>query len=155
MPSAPRFERDISVSIELPATADAVWDALEPIEDHPRWMADAVAIRFVGEQTRGTGTEFLCDTKIGPFDTTDAMEITIWEPGEAMGVIHVGAVTGTGVFRLTPIDLDRRCRLTWSETLSFPWWMGGPFGASIGAWILRRIWNRNLCTFRDLLAERV
>jgi hypothetical protein len=152
VPATRGFTRDISVSIELDATCDDAWRALEPIEDHPQWMADAVAIRFVGDQTRGVGTEFLCDTKVGPFHLTDAMKITVWEPGTAMGVDHVGTVTGTGEFRLDPIDLDRRCRMTWSETLSFPWWMGGPIGASIGARVLRSIWRRNLATFRDLLA---
>jgi hypothetical protein len=152
VPATWRFTRDISVSIELDATCDDAWRALEPIEDHPQWMADAVAIRFVGDQMRGTGTEFLCDTKVGPFRLTDAMRITVWEPGTAMGVDHVGTVTGTGEFRLAPIDLDRRCRMNWSETLSFPWWMGGPIGASIGARVLRSIWRRNLASFRNLLA---
>ena len=43
-------------------------------------MADAVAIRFETEQTRGVGTKFLCDTKVGPIRLTDQMEITEWQP---------------------------------------------------------------------------
>ena len=62
-----------------------------------------------------------------------------------MGVRHVGVVTGTGRFTLTPIDLDRRTRFTWAEELLFPWWLGGPIGASIGGrLVMRRIWKRNL-----------
>ena len=56
----------ITVSIDLDASPDRVWSIVEPIERHVDWMADAVAIRFVGTQTRGVGTEFFCDTKVGP-----------------------------------------------------------------------------------------
>jgi hypothetical protein len=148
-----RFERDIAVTIELDLSPSAAWTALEAIEDHPVWMADAVAIRFTGDQTRGSGTRFTCDTKIGPFELADEMLITTWEPGVAMGVDHVGTVTGSGSFQLVPIDLGRRCRMVWNEILSFPWWMGGPAGATTGASVLRRIWSRNLTAFRDLYAN--
>jgi hypothetical protein len=146
-----RFERDITVSIEIDAPVERVWSQLEPVETHVEWMADAVAIHFLGEQTRGVGTRFVCDTKVGPFRLSDEMEITVWSPGDEMGVRHRGLVTGSGSFRLVAIDLDRRTRMVWSETLSFPWWMGGPIGASIGKVVLRAIWRRNLAEFRRLV----
>ena len=67
--------------------------------------ADATAIRFETDQTRGIGTRFVCDTKVGPITLQDHMEITEWEPQRRMGVRHTGVVTGTGSFELTPIDL--------------------------------------------------
>lgn len=135
----------IIVSIELDATPERVWQVVEPLERHVDWMHDAVAIRFCGEQTRGVGTAFLCDTKVGPIKLVDRMEITEWVPGEVMGVRHTGLVTGTGRFTLQPIDLGRRTRFTWQERLDFPWWMGGPVGAAIsGKLVLRAIWMRNL-----------
>ncbi|MSZ98426.1 MAG: hypothetical protein F2583_05680, partial [Actinobacteria bacterium] len=76
----------IIVKIEINASPERVWQIVEPIERHVDWMHDAVAIRFVSEQTRGVGTAFLCDTKVGPIKLTDKMEITQWVPGSAMGV---------------------------------------------------------------------
>lgn len=146
-----RFDRDISVSIELDATPEAVWTLLEPVERHVDWMADAEAIRFIGDQTRGVGTQFICDTKVGPIRLSDEMLITTWVPNEEMGVVHRGLVTGRGTFRLVPIDLGRRCRMEWSETLSFPWWMGGPIGAFFGGIVLGQIWRRNLAAFRRIV----
>jgi hypothetical protein len=135
----------ISVSIDIDAPVARVWDVVEPVERHVDWMHDAVAIRFQGDQTRGVGTRFWCDTKVGPIKLVDEMEITEWRPGEAMGVRHVGIVTGTGVFTLTPIDLDRRTRFTWTEELRFPWWLGGPVGAFVGGKVvMQAIWRRNL-----------
>jgi hypothetical protein len=139
----------IVVSIEIAATPTQVWQVVEPLERHVDWMHDAVAIRFTGEQTRGVGTEFLCDTKVGPLRLVDRMAITEWEPGAVMGVRHSGLVTGSGRFTLTAIDLGRRTRFTWAEVLVFPWWMGGPVGAFVGGKIvLRAIWRRNLRELR-------
>ncbi len=101
---------DVTVSIDLDATPAQVWALVEPVERHVDWMADAVSIRFETDQTRGVGTSFLCDTKVGPIRLTDRMEITEWVPADdagtigRMGVRHTGIVTGTGVFTIEPID---------------------------------------------------
>jgi hypothetical protein len=146
----------IRVAIEIDATPSRVWEVVEPIERHVDWMHDAVAIRFTGEQTRGTGTEFLCDTKVGPIKLVDKMEITEWVPESVMGVRHTGIVTGSGRFTLEPIDAPtgaaRRTRFVWEEQLLFPWWLGGPLGAFIGGKIvLAAIWRRNLRGLKRLV----
>jgi hypothetical protein len=142
----------ISVSTELDASPAEVWAILEPVERHVDWMADAVAIRFVTEQTRGVGTRFLCDTKVGPIRLTDEMEITEWVPERSMGVRHTGIVTGTGVFTLEAIDLHRRTRFTWSEDLRFPWYLGGRLGEIVGGQVvMKAIWRRNLSELRSLV----
>ena len=142
----------ISVSEEIDATPADVWHVIEPIERHVDWMLDARAIRFEGEQHRGTGTRFVCDTTIGPITLHDRMEITRWVPEERMGVRHSGVVTGTGEFVLTPIDLDRRTRFTWTEQLRFPWYLGGRVGERLGGqWVLARIWRRNLRSLAGLV----
>jgi uncharacterized protein YndB with AHSA1/START domain len=144
----------IKVSTEIDATPERVWEVVEPVERHIDWMHDAVAIRFTSEQTRGTGTEFLCDTKVGPIKLVDRMEITEWVPGRVIGVRHTGLVTGSGRFTLTPIDLGRRTRFTWQEDLVFPWWMAGPLGAWVGGKIaLGPIWRRNLRNLRHLVEQ--
>jgi len=142
----------ITVSIELNASPARVWEIVEPVERHIDWMADAVAIRFHSDQTRGVGTSFDCDTKVGPIKLTDKMEITQWMPNEAMGVRHSGIVTGTGVFTLSPLDGGKRTQFTWSEKLTFPWWLGGPIGEVIGGGIvLKAIWRRNLKKLKALV----
>ena len=145
----------LSVAIDISATPARVWQAVESIEDHVLWMHDAIAIRFQTDLRRGVGTAFLCDTKVGPFKLVDHMEITEWTPNAAMGVRHVGLVTGTGRFTLTPIDLGRRTRFSWDESLVFPWWLGGPVGALVGGrLVLRRIWKHNLRTLKQLVESR-
>lgn len=145
----------IYVSTVIDAPPDEVWRVVEPIERHVDWMADAEAIRFEGDQTRGVGTRFVCDTRVGPLRLTDRMEITEWEPGRAMGVRHTGLVTGSGRFTLDRA-VDGGTLFAWEEELRFPWWMGGRLGELVGGrLVLRQIWKRNLRALQRIVdAER-
>ena len=143
---------DVTVSVDITAAPDVVWATVEAVERHVDWMADAVAIRFETEQERGVGTTFLCDTKIGPIRLTDRMEITRWEPGVAMGVRHSGIVTGSGTFTLEPLAGGTRTTFTWAESLDYPWYLGGRFGAAVsGRLLLTPLWRRNLRRLQALV----
>lgn len=133
----------VRVSTEVPAGRAQVWSELERIEDHVEWMLDATAIRFRGEQRRGVGTVFECDTKIGPFRLTDVMEITQWEPGAVIGVRHFGPVSGTGRFSLTDAPAAATV-LEWNEELLFPWWLGATAGAQLARPVFTALWRGNL-----------
>lgn len=134
---------EIRVSTEIDAPPSVVWADVRRLGSHVEWMHDAERITFTSASQEGVGTTFDCATKIGPIRLTDRMEITEWIPEVAMGVRHVGLVTGTGRFSLTPIDGDRT-RFVWEERLTFPWWLGGPLGAMVGGPILKAVWRRNL-----------
>lgn len=140
----------IRVGITIHAPPARVWAAIEDVGSHVTWMHDAVAIRFTSLRHTGVGTTFDCDTRVGPFRLTDKMEITRWKRRRAMGVRHVGLVTGTGQFTLHRLP-GGRTRFTWRERLHFPWWMGGPFGSVIGGEVLRLIWGRNLRNLKAIV----
>ncbi|MEO6651950.1 MAG: SRPBCC family protein [Ilumatobacteraceae bacterium] len=144
----------ISVSTEIDASPSAVWLVVEPIERHVDWMADATEIRFTSASNRGVGTEFECDTKVGPITLTDKMTVTEWEPEVRMGVRHSGVVTGSGVFELEPLDLGRRTRFTWTEDLTFPWFLGSRLGEVVGGQaVMKQIWRRNLRRLKHLVED--
>jgi uncharacterized protein YndB with AHSA1/START domain len=143
----------IRVGVAIDAPPEHVWRAVEPIESHVEWMADAESITFTGARTRGVGTTFDCRTKVGPFRLVDRMTVTEWEPPRAMGIEHHGLVTGRGRFTLRS-TLRGRTRFTWTERLVFPWWMGGPVGALAAKPVLRAIWRRNLRRLKDLVEGR-
>lgn len=132
----------LRVCTHLAATPEVVWSVLEPIERHVDWMADALEITFVGNLRRGVGTTFDCRTKVGPFRTTDRMVVTEWEPARALGIVHGGAVRGTGRFSLDRDDGGTT--FCWDETLVLPWWLGARAGAVVARPLLRAIWRRNL-----------
>ena len=142
----------IKVSRTIDAPPDRVWAAVEDISTQVRWMGDAESIKFTSEQTRGRGTTFDCLTRVGPFALVDSMEITRWDEGRAMGVIHTGLVTGVGEFRLKARGRkSARTRFSWNERLRFPWWMGGPLGALAAKPVMTLIWRRSLRRLADLV----
>jgi hypothetical protein len=139
----------IRVEIAIDAPPAAVWGVIESVERHVDWMADAESIRFTSARTSGAGTTFDCVTRVGPFRTTDRMQIIEWDAPHAMGIEHRGVVTGRGRFALAPWRSGTR--FAWFEDLTFPWWMSGPVGAFLAQPVLRAIWRRNLRRLKDIV----
>jgi hypothetical protein len=139
----------IEVAITIAASPAEVWRVIEPVERHVDWMTEAVSIRFTSEHTRGVGAAFDCVTRVGPFRTTDRMQVVEWEAGKAMGIEHRGAVTGRGRFTLSPDGTGTR--FAWSERLVFPWWMGSAAGAALARPVFRAIWRRNLLRLKTIV----
>jgi hypothetical protein len=141
----------VIVTVDLPVGLAAAWQEVATIEDHVHWMSDAVALEFTTEQRRGVGTEIIVDTKVGPFRTSDKMLFTRWDEQSQLSVEHQGLFTGQGSFRLEPVD-DSTTRLTWHESIQFPWYLGGRLGAAVAQPVLRWIWTRNLKRLQSRLS---
>jgi carbon monoxide dehydrogenase subunit G len=132
----------VVVNIEIEASPEQVWAELEHLERHSEWMADAEEIRFTSESKRGVGTVIEVATKVGPFRLNDVMKFTVWDAPRTMAVDHRGIVTGTGAFILEPTAAGTR--MTWDETLTFPWYLGGGLTALFAVPVLKAIWRGNL-----------
>jgi len=142
----------IEVSIDIPAPPQEVWDYAADLARNPEWMADAESIAFTSAQTEGVGTAFDCLTKIGPISATDKIEVTEWDPPNTLGIVHRGAVTGTGRFTLSPTA--EGTLFIWSEDLALPWYLGARMGKRPASIVLERVWRRNLRTLRARILER-
>lgn len=135
----------IVVAVDLPQPVSEVWSELSQLERHSEWMTDAEWIDFATEQTRGAGAEMIVRTRVGPFVTTDVLEVWDWSAGESIAVVHRGLVSGIGMFVLVP--LEEGTRFVWWEDLAFPWFLGGAITAWFARPVLRRIWRANLARF--------
>jgi uncharacterized protein YndB with AHSA1/START domain len=141
---------NVRVGTTINASPATTWSAIEQIDTHVGWMADAESITFATAQRAGVGTTFDCRTKIGPLHIVDSMSITEWAPGAAMGVEHRGVVRGTGVFTLRESG-KRQTRFSWEERLTFPWWLGGVVGERIAGPMLTHIWRGNLARLKHIV----
>ena len=133
----------VEVSVNIQAPLEAVWAAAADLGSHAEWMADAESIKFLTARVRGLGTQMEVATRVGPFRTTDVMEVTEWVDRQRIGVRHTGLVTGQGGFEMAAID-PASTRFTWKERLAFPWYLGGPLTTRFASPVLRAIWKRNL-----------
>lgn len=137
----------IATEILINAPVSFVWSDIEDISTHVDWMLDAAEIRFVTDQRSGVGTQFECDTVVGPLKLTDVMEITEWEAQRTMGVRHQGLVGGTGMFTLRASG--QATIFSWVEELIFPWYFAGSVGAMVARPVLHEIWKGNLRRLKD------
>jgi len=133
---------DIRLSRHINLGQDRVWKTISDLADHPNWMKDALNLEFTTEQTSGVGTRMEVETKVGPFRTIDVLEVVGWKEGHHIVVEHRGVITGRG--RLAALVDNGGTLVTWTESLRFPWWLGGPVGVWATRPILRLIWNGNL-----------
>jgi hypothetical protein len=119
-----------------------VWAAVADLASHAEWMRDAESIVFLGDQRRGKGTMMRVETVVGPFRTIDVMEVVGWDEGSSIEVAHRGLVKGRGTLAATQTGKDTL--VTWEETLTFPWWLGGGVTAWLARPLLGAIWRGNL-----------
>ena len=139
----------VSVSVDIKASLDQVWEAAADLAGHGQWMADVESIAFDSVARQGDATIMRVATRVGPFRTTDLMTVTAWEPRRRIAIEHRGLFRGRGEFLLAPVG--GATRFTWTEHIDFPRYFGGPVGAAIARPILARIWLGNVRRLRTLM----
>lgn len=140
----------VSVSVFIDAPPEQVWDDVADLESHGEWMQDAEDVVIVSEHRTGVGTVMRVPTRVGPLTTEDWIIVTDWVEGRAIGVVHVGLVTGAGIISLAPEG--EGTRVQWDEELDLPITLGGPIGEVVARPILRALWAGNLRRLASRLA---
>lgn len=141
----------IEVSRVMKAPHRVVWAALADLASHAGWMRDARSVGFLGTRTRGVGTRMEVDTRVGPFRTRDVLEVTGWDEGRSITVIHLGLIKGEGV--LSVEEADDGSRVSWVERLALPWWLGGPVTAWLARPLLAAVLRGNLRRLESLVSS--
>ena len=140
----------LSLDVVIERDEEQVWKHLYDIASHTSWMRDAKEIRFTSAEHSGIGTTFDCVTQVGPLRTTDRMEITEWQEGRAIGVRHVGTVTGIGRFVIRSLAPDET-EVTWTERLTFPKWSLPMLTSRVTRAVLHRVWTKNLQNLKQVV----
>jgi uncharacterized protein YndB with AHSA1/START domain len=140
----------VVVSTHIDAPRDEVWADVSEMASHAEWMADAESISFASSTTSGVGTILVVPTRVGPFVTEDWIIVTRWDEREAIGVVHVGIVSGVGEFRLIPEG--EGTRFVWEEDLTLPLSLGGRLGEVVAKPIVTAIWKGNLARLASRFA---
>ena len=144
------MSKTIEVETLIYASLDDVWNEVSKIENHSKWMKDAVNIDFQTNNKSGVGTKIKVLTKIGPIKLNDFMTFTKWEEKKSIGVDHVGIVTGKGEMKFEKID-ENTTKFKWTETLKFPIYLGGVIGELFGKPVLELIWKQNLNNLKKII----
>jgi|CXWL01.1.fsa_nt_gi hypothetical protein len=145
----------------IPAAPESVWAVLADLERQGDWMEDVRHLEVVSEQKQGVGAVLRVTSAIfGLPVVKDEMEITGWEPGRRIDVLHrtpkgsVGslALHGTGSFVLDRVDGGTN--LIWIEDFVAPLGPLGELGFSVAVRPhLRRVFARSLENVRRIACE--
>ena len=118
---------ELTLSVEIPADQQRVWDAVVDWPNQRRWML-LTDVRATAQDGVGVGGELAAFTGVGRIGFLDTMTITEWEPPQRCLVRHTGKVVrGTGVFEVQALG-QGRSRFLWSEVVELPFGVIGRIG---------------------------
>jgi carbon monoxide dehydrogenase subunit G len=144
---------ELVCSVEIDASADAVWTAVTDWRRQHEWML-GTRVAPTSRDGRGVGATVEAVTGIGPLVVRDPMEIAAWEPPRRCIVRHTGRVVrGAGAFEVEPIGADR-ARFTWAEWLELPLGSAGQVGFLAARPLLRAGLKLSLRRLARRLAPR-
>lgn len=143
---------DLTVSVDVAASAGTTWLALTDWARQREWML-GTEVRVVSGNGRSVGSRIEAVTGVAGIGVTDTMEITSWEPPVRCTVRHLGrTVRGTGAFHVQARDAQRSV-LIWTEHLTPPWGPVGRLGWQVVKPVFRLGLARSLRNFARF-AER-
>jgi uncharacterized protein YndB with AHSA1/START domain len=109
-----REPMEVDRSIVLPTTPTQAWQVLTQWERQADWMLDADRVTVVSDAREGIGVRLAVRTRLfGVPAFTEPIEVTGWEPPRRLTIRHGGPLSGTGTWRLDPVDGGSR--FTWTE----------------------------------------
>jgi hypothetical protein len=107
----------------LAAPIDAVWDAINAVEDWPRWwryVRSVVELNKVDANGVGAVRRFTWTSRL-PYALTFEMRASVVERPTFMEGIASGELSGRGRWHLEPDDGTTRVRYEWTVETTKPW----------------------------------
>lgn len=142
---------EVEMSIHMSAPPQRVWPYLVDWEGLGRWMKEASDFKVTSAHREGVGVTAEATIRIAGISTTDPVRVTIWEPGELLGLEHLGWVKGVGVMTLT--EQKGGTLLNWHESFVAPWGWLGALGLRLWKPLMKRIFQRDLVLLRKLVEQ--
>ncbi|MDQ3766981.1 MAG: SRPBCC family protein [Actinomycetota bacterium] len=137
----------------LPGPPEVVWELITDWEHQDDWMLEASDFAVVSSHREGVGVEAEAIISIGGIKTRDRVRITLWEPGQALGIEHLGWVSGYADMTLVPSNGSTR--FVWREHFRPPLGVVGTLGMTLFKPIMYRIFMRDVRVLAGLVRARV
>ncbi len=102
----------------IDAPIETVWDRLVDVPRQPEWMHDLSEVRIETPGPIAVGSRAIGTVSMFGFRQSDPIEVTVLDAPHRYAIAHLGAFTGSGEFRLRPIDGGRATEVVWHEVLT-------------------------------------
>ncbi|MBA3628122.1 MAG: SRPBCC family protein [Actinobacteria bacterium] len=143
---------DLEMRAMLPGPPEIVWELITDWEHQDDWMLEASDFAVVSSHREGIGVEAEATISIGGIKTRDRVRITQWEPGQLLGIAHLGWVSGHADMKLLPSNGSTR--LVWREHFTPPLGVVGALGMTLFKPIMCRIFMRDVRVLAGLVRAR-
>jgi len=118
---------ELSLSVEINATQQEVFDKVVDWESQGEWML-GTKVKGTKNNGQGLGGEIVAWTGFWKIGFNDPMVITKWVEPKIVDVTHLGKIVkGTGSMIVERID-ENKSRFIWSESINLPLGLIGKFG---------------------------
>jgi len=118
---------ELSLSVEIDATQQDVFDKVVDWESQGEWML-GTKVKGTKNNGQGLGGEIVAWTGFWKIGFNDPMVITKWVEPKIVDVTHLGKIVkGTGSMIVERID-ENKSRFIWSESINLPLGLIGKFG---------------------------
>jgi carbon monoxide dehydrogenase subunit G len=140
----------VARAIDLRCTPEEAWAILTDWEGQAAWMRDADRVEVRSTARTGVGVRLAVRTRLfGIPAFTEPMEVTAWEPPNALAIAHGGPVRGTGTWELAPTIGGTR--FTWTEDVR----LAVPLVGEAAAWCYRPVMRVLMGRGQADLARRI
>jgi hypothetical protein len=140
------FEMDA----ELDGPPEVVWRLITDWERQGDWMREASNFVVTSPHREGDGVTAEATIRVAGIATRDRIRVDAWEPNRALGIEHLGWVSGRGDILLTDLG-GGRTRFEWREQLVPPWGILGAIGMRALRPLLSRVFRRDIGLLADLV----
>ncbi|HEY7268894.1 MAG TPA: SRPBCC family protein [Dehalococcoidia bacterium] len=141
-----RVELDIHVN----APIDRVWQLITDLDTQERWMEDVHSLDVVYRTPSLEGSVIKVTSKLfGVPLLHDVMVITKVEAPRTLEIVHTGAFSGKGAFRLT--EEGEGTKFSWEEEFEPPLGQAGEMAvAHVIEPHLRQVWGKSMQNVKRL-----
>ena len=139
-------------TISIDRTPEVVWPYLVDWERLGEWMHEMSDIRVTGGTREGVGVEAEATVRIAGITTRDPIRVTRWEPPSVLEIAHLGWVKGSGYMELAPSEAGTD--FFWREEYEPPWGPLGRAGMRMLRPVIRRAFQRDLRSLKELVERR-
>jgi len=139
----------VTLDADLPGPVALVWRLITDWEAQGEWMREASDFAVVTEAREGVGVEAEATVRLAGISTRDRVRVDVWEPERALGIVHLGWVSGRGDLHLEPVETGTR--LHWREELHAPLGMAGVLGLRLFRPLLVRTFRRDLRELAEIV----
>ena len=143
----------IATGVIINAPREEVFRLASNFDRQAAWMENVLSFRRPEDEVLRVGSRLQVTTQLGPWKSSFPLEITDWQEGSLLKVVHRNGFWGEGVFSFSDYGLGKTLML-WNEKVRVSLTRGGPLAEAAAKVALTIIMRRDLANLKYLVENQ-